>query len=54
MNDRRADRHRNRLHVNLVCLCAECGKNLNDEPHTHEEQHRDPRWAALDALRDEL
>ena len=35
-------------------LCGVCGKNLNDEPHTHEEQHGDPRWAALDALRDEL
>jgi uncharacterized protein len=32
-------------------LCAVCGKNLNDEPHTHEEEHRDPRWAALEALR---
>jgi uncharacterized protein len=35
-------------------LCSECGKNLNDEPHTHEEQHADARWAVLDALRDEL
>ena len=35
-------------------LCSECGKNLNDEPHTHEAQHGDPRWGALDALRDEL
>ena len=34
-------------------LCAECGKNLNDEPHTHEEQHTDSRWAALEALRDD-
>lgn len=33
-------------------LCAVCGKNLNDEPHTHEEEHGDPRWAALEALRD--
>jgi DUF177 domain-containing protein len=32
-------------------LCGECGKNLNDEPHTHEEEHGDPRWAALEALR---
>jgi len=32
-------------------LCGECGKNLNDEPHTHEEQQADPRWAALEALR---
>jgi uncharacterized protein len=35
-------------------LCAECGKNLNDEPHTHEEERRDPRWAALEALRDQV
>ena len=34
-------------------LCGVCGKNLNDEPHTHEEEHRDPRWAALEALRDQ-
>jgi uncharacterized protein len=35
-------------------LCGECGKNLNDEPHTHEAQHGDPRWAALEALRDQV
>lgn len=35
-------------------LCAVCGKNLNDEPHVHDEEARDPRWAALDQLRDEL
>ncbi len=34
-------------------LCGQCGKSLNDEPHTHEEQTGDPRWAALEALRDE-
>jgi uncharacterized protein len=34
-------------------ICAECGKNLNDEPHVHEEAAGDPRWAALEALRDE-
>ena len=33
-------------------LCGECGKNLNEEPHTHEEEHGDPRWAALEALRE--
>jgi uncharacterized protein len=33
-------------------LCPECGKNLNDEPHTHEETEVDPRWAALESLRD--
>lgn len=34
-------------------LCGVCGKNRNDEPHTHEERHDDPRWAALAALRSE-
>jgi len=34
-------------------LCGVCGKNLHDEPHTHEEEHGDPRWAALEALRDQ-
>ena len=34
-------------------LCPVCGKNLNDEPHTHEEHETDPRWAALEALRDQ-
>jgi len=34
-------------------LCAVCGKDLNDEPHTHEETTVDPRWAALEALREE-
>ena len=33
-------------------LCPECGKNLNDEPHTHEETLADSRWAALEALRE--
>jgi DUF177 domain-containing protein len=35
-------------------LCFVCGKNLNDEPHTHEEREADPRWAALEALRNDL
>lgn len=34
-------------------LCGECGKNLNDDPHAHEEEHGDPRWAALEALREQ-
>ena len=32
-------------------LCPVCGKDLNVEPHTHEEQRGDPRWAALEALK---
>jgi DUF177 domain-containing protein len=34
-------------------LCPVCGKNLNDEPHVHEESEPDPRWAVLEALRDQ-
>jgi uncharacterized protein len=34
-------------------LCPVCGKDLNVEPHTHEDQHGDPRWAALEALRED-
>jgi uncharacterized protein len=33
-------------------LCPDCGKNLNDEPHVHEVTTADPRWAALEALRE--
>jgi uncharacterized protein len=33
-------------------LCPVCGKNLNEEPHTHEEAAADPRWAALEAFRE--
>ena len=32
-------------------LCPECGKDLNVEPHTHVEERGDPRWAALEQLR---
>jgi len=35
-------------------LCPVCGKNLNEEPHTHEEETADPRWDALEALKDKL
>ena len=35
-------------------LCPICGRDLNLEPHTHEEEHGDPRWAALERLRSEL
>jgi len=34
-------------------LCPVCGKNLNAEPHEHPGEGPDPRWAALEALRDE-
>jgi len=35
-------------------LCPMCGKDLNVEPHEHEEEHGDPRWAVLAELRDKL
>jgi uncharacterized protein len=35
-------------------LCPVCGKNLNDEPHTHDEETTDSRWAALESLREKL
>ena len=34
-------------------LCPVCGKDLNEEPHEHEEEAADPRWAALQGLREE-
>jgi len=33
-------------------LCPVCGKDLNTEPHEHAEESADPRWAALEALRE--
>jgi uncharacterized protein len=35
-------------------LCPVCGKDLNEEPHEHEEEHSDPRWEALEQLRGKL
>jgi uncharacterized protein len=35
-------------------LCPTCGKNLNEEPHEHEDTAVDARWAALEALREKL
>jgi uncharacterized protein len=35
-------------------LCPICGKDLNLEPHEHVEQELDPRWSALESLRDQL
>jgi uncharacterized protein len=35
-------------------LCPVCGRNLNDEPHTHDEEPVDPRWSGLAELRDRL
>jgi len=38
---------------NCAGLCPICGKDLNVEPHEHAESAVDPRWAALEALRDD-
>ena len=35
-------------------LCPVCGKDLNVEPHTHADETNDPRWSALEELRDRL
>ena len=35
-------------------LCPVCGKNLNDEPHEHDEAEPDSRWSALAELKDRL
>lgn len=35
-------------------LCPVCGKDLNEEPHTHDVERTDSRWAALAELRDRL
>ncbi|MBA2462553.1 MAG: DUF177 domain-containing protein [Actinobacteria bacterium] len=35
-------------------LCPVCGKDLNVEPHSHEDEVQDPRWAALEELRERL
>jgi DUF177 domain-containing protein len=34
-------------------LCPVCGKDLNLEPHEHVDERVDPRWAALNQLREE-
>lgn len=35
-------------------LCPVCGADLNVEPHEHEQETGDPRWAALAELRERL
>lgn len=48
------------LPLNPLCdehckgLCARCGRDLNLNDCTCTEEEGDPRWAALDALRDRL
>jgi uncharacterized protein len=40
--------------IDCAGLCPVCGKNLNTEPHAHDEESADPRWAALESLREQL
>jgi uncharacterized protein len=35
-------------------LCPTCGKDLNAEPHEHEDEATDGRWAVLAELKDRL
>ena len=35
-------------------LCPMCGKNLNEDPHGHDEERSDSRWSALESLREKL
>jgi uncharacterized protein len=35
-------------------LCPVCGKDLNLDPHVHHDTDLDPRWSALEELRDRL
>jgi uncharacterized protein len=35
-------------------LCPVCGRDLNAEPHAHEEPKDDPRWEKLAELKDRL
>jgi uncharacterized protein len=35
-------------------LCPVCGEDLNENPHEHEDERLDPRWEALESLRDRL
>ncbi len=43
------------LHVpDCAGLCPVCGRDLNVEPHTHDEVVADPRWSALEELKDRL
>jgi uncharacterized protein len=35
-------------------LCPVCGKDLNVEPHTHDDVVSDPRWSVLEELKDRL
>jgi uncharacterized protein len=40
--------------IDCAGLCPVCGRDLNDEPHAHEDEELDSRWAALSELKDRL
>src|SRR5204863_1748399 len=40
--------------VDCAGLCPVCGRDLNVDPHGHDDEELDSRWAALSALRDKL
>jgi uncharacterized protein len=35
-------------------LCPVCGRDLNTDPHAHDDEELDSRWAALSELKDKL
>lgn len=35
-------------------LCPVCGRDLNTDPHAHDDEEPDSRWAALSELKDQL
>ena len=39
---------------NCAGLCPVCGRNLNSDPHEHDETVGDARWSALEPLREQL
>jgi uncharacterized protein len=41
-------------HDDCAGLCPICGRDLNAEPHEHEETEGDPRWSKLAELKDRL
>jgi uncharacterized protein len=40
--------------IDCAGLCPVCGRDLNDEPHGHDDEELDSRWAALSELKDRL
>ena len=40
--------------IDCAGLCPVCGRDLNGDPHGHDDEELDSRWAALSELRDRL